>query len=108
VSVFTGQDGSALFQDLTEGRWDLQIFTPGAKGPDDARRMTPVLTAYQMIVLQLDLDQPYTESINIVNYPNPDTAPQDAPEKPVDGEQVMVPLVLESGGEREWPSPGPS
>ena len=100
VSFFTGQEGSAIFQDLTEGRWDLQIFTPGAKGPDDARRMTPVLTAYQMLMLQLDLDQPDTESINIVSYPNPDTA-QDAPEKPVDGEQVMVPLVLESGGERE-------
>lgn len=101
VSVYTGKDGSALFQDLTEGRWDVQIYTPGAKGPEDAKRTSPVLTAYQMRTLQFDLDQPEIETENVVSYPNPDAVPLDDAEEPVDGEPGMVPLVLESGGEGE-------
>ena len=96
VSVFTGQAGSAVFQDLTEGRWDVQIYTPGAKGPEDAKRTFPVLTAYQMRALQYDLDQPDIETENILSYPNPNAVPQEDTKQPVDEEQGIAPSVLES------------
>jgi RNA polymerase sigma factor (sigma-70 family) len=92
-------EGRAVFYDLSEGLWDLQIHPPGVRTTRDAIPMEADMIANQTLMLQRDLDRPDVELESVMSIPNADAEPQESSEAPEDGEQVSVPLVLESRGD---------
>jgi hypothetical protein len=94
-------DGHAVFHELSEGPWDVQILPPGVRKTHEAIKLIADMKTDQTLMLQRDLDRPDVELESIVSTGSPDAVSLDDAKEPVDGEQVQAPLIEEIRGDGE-------
>jgi hypothetical protein len=94
-------DGHAVFHELSEGPWDVQILPPGVRKTHEAIKLIADMKTDQTHMLQRDLDRPDVELESIVSTGSPDAVSLDDAKEPVDGEQVQAPLIEEIRGDGE-------